>query len=112
MKAFAHVTGGGLSDNIPRILPANTAAALEPSSWETLPIFRWLTTEGGVSSEEMVKTFNCGIGMVAIVAPDDATSAKEHIENRGEKVWTIGQIIELKGDKRVELNELPSTWGT
>ncbi len=111
-KGFAHITGGGLSDNLSRILPAKTAAVLEPSSWETFPIFRWLITEGDVSSDEMVKAFNCGIGMVVIVAPDDATAAKELMENRGEKVWNIGQIIELKGDKRVELNELPSSWGT
>ncbi len=111
-KAFAHITGGGLSENIPRILPAKTTAALEPSSWDTLPIFRWLITEGGVSSEEIVKAFNCGIGMVAIVAPDDAITAKKLMEKRGEKVWNIGQIIELKGDKRVEFKGLLSSWGT
>ncbi|MEE2661736.1 MAG: phosphoribosylformylglycinamidine cyclo-ligase [Pseudomonadota bacterium] len=112
VKAFAHITGGGLSDNIPRILPAETAAALDPSSWDTLPIYRWLATEGGVASEEMTKAFNCGIGMVAIVAPDDATSAKELMEKRGEKVWTIGQIVKLKGDKRVEFSDLPLSWDT
>ncbi len=110
-KGFSHITGGGLSDNIPRILPAETSAVLEPSVWETLPIFRWLITEGGVSSEEMVKAFNCGIGMVAIVDADDAQIAIETMEKRGEKVWNIGQIREFEGDERVELNNLLTSWG-
>lgn len=111
-KAFAHITGGGLIENIPRVLPNKTAALLEPSRWDVLPIFRWLVTDGGISSSEMARTFNCGIGMVAIVDSADVTSAKTYLQNKGEKVWEIGKIIEQRGDDRVELSNMISSWRT
>ncbi len=109
-KAFAHITGGGLTENIPRILPYGMAAELSPSAWEIPPIFLWLATEGEIPSVEMAKTFNCGIGMVAVVAPENADAAVEKLVASGEKVTRIGRIVSRNNGEVVQFQGLENAW--
>ncbi len=92
VHALAHITGGGLLDNIPRVLPDDMCAALRSTAWPRPPIFAWLQQHGGVADTEMYRTFNCGIGMVAIVAAADAERAINQLSAAGETVWRIGAI--------------------
>ena len=92
VHALAHITGGGLLDNIPRVLPEGVAAVIETSAWQRPAIFQWLQTEGGVSEQEMYRTFNCGIGMVAVVPASVAAAAADSLRASGETVWPIGRI--------------------
>ncbi len=72
VRAFAHITGGGLTENLPRVLPDDLCATLDPASWTAPAVFDWLAKQGGIEAAEMRRTFNCGIGMTVIVAPDSA----------------------------------------
>ena len=92
VKALAHITGGGLIENIPRVLPEGARAALDATAWELPPVFRWLAEVGRVPAEEMARTFNCGIGMVAVVAAEDAAEVARMLEDAGERVLAIGRI--------------------
>jgi len=92
VHGLAHITGGGISENLPRILPAGLGASIDVSSWRRAPIFDWLQERGNVASEEMLRTFNCGIGMIACVAPDDLPVALEVLRNAGEDAWPIGEV--------------------
>jgi phosphoribosylformylglycinamidine cyclo-ligase len=92
VKAMAHITGGGLTGNVPRVLPAGTKAVIRKSSWPRPELFQWLQREGGVAEDEMHRVFNCGIGMVLVVAPQDAARASEALRAAGETVYTIGSI--------------------
>jgi phosphoribosylformylglycinamidine cyclo-ligase len=92
VKAMAHITGGGLTGNVPRALPAGTKAVIRESAWPRPELFQWLQREGGVADEEMHRVFNCGIGMVLIVAPGDAERATEALRAAGETVYTIGAV--------------------
>jgi phosphoribosylformylglycinamidine cyclo-ligase len=92
VHALAHITGGGLSENIPRVLPAGLEAVLERRSWQDDPLFGWLQRTARISSAEMYRTFNCGIGMVVIVAPARATAAVEFLRARGESAQVIGEV--------------------
>ena len=92
IKALAHITGGGLLENIPRILPDNLRVDLDTGSWEAPAIFAWLAEHGPVAKEEMWRTFNCGIGMTLIVAPDAADAVKTILTENGETVYTIGTV--------------------
>ncbi len=94
VKGMAHITGGGLTENIPRVLPKNVTAVIERTSWVAPPIFAWLQEHGKVDAAEMARTFNCGIGMVVVVAKSDAESAIAHLVAAGETVFTIGEIRE------------------
>jgi phosphoribosylformylglycinamidine cyclo-ligase len=94
LHALAHITGGGLLENLPRVLPAHLAADIDGSAWPVPPVFNWLATEGCVPAAEMLRTFNCGIGMVAIVAPDRAETLTALLIEHGEQVFTIGRIAE------------------
>lgn len=98
LKAAAHITGGGLIENIPRVLPKNCEAFLDHSSWELPPIFQWLQTKGNLSSLELQRTFNCGIGMVVCVAPEHAEKALELLKAHHETAWIVGKIIPKKSD--------------
>ena len=100
VKGFAHITGGGLIENIPRVLPQELGVSLDASTWPMLPVFAWLARAGGVSAEEMARTFNCGIGMVAIVAPDDESAIGDALEAAGETVWRIGKVVRSEGEDR------------
>ncbi|HET7776782.1 MAG TPA: AIR synthase-related protein, partial [Azospira sp.] len=92
VKGMAHITGGGLTENVPRVLPENVTAVLEKSSWQRPKLFDWLQAEGNVSDDEMHRVFNCGIGMVVVVAKEHAAQALQQLQAAGEKVWQIGEI--------------------
>jgi len=91
---IAHITGGGLSENIPRILPQGLSVRLHPGAWEPAPVFSWLQEQGHITDAEMRKTFNCGIGMVIIVDGQHLNQAMETLQDAGERVWHIGQVDE------------------
>jgi phosphoribosylformylglycinamidine cyclo-ligase len=94
VKGMAHITGGGLVENIPRVLPENVTAVLQKSAWEMPPLFHWLQQEGNVTDSEMHRVFNCGIGMALIIAPENVEEAKRILHSAGETVWHIGTIRE------------------
>jgi len=94
VKGLAHITGGGLTENIPRILPEGLCARLEASKWPRPPVFKWLQRHGAIEDAEMVRTFNCGIGMVAVVARSDAKAAIDAFSARGVEAFEIGAIVE------------------
>jgi phosphoribosylformylglycinamidine cyclo-ligase len=97
IKALAHITGGGLVENIPRVLPKNLAAELDAASWSLPPVFRWLASTAGLDHHEMARTFNCGIGMAVVVAADSAERIANALGEAGEMVFRIGSIVE-RGD--------------
>jgi phosphoribosylformylglycinamidine cyclo-ligase len=94
IKGLAHITGGGLLENVPRILPEGTAARIRAGSWTVLPVFGLLARIGNVPEREMHRTFNMGIGMVVITSADDAQVVREHLDQRGEAHFDIGRIVE------------------
>lgn len=99
VKGLAHITGGGLTDNIPRILPEGTAVEIDKSSWPVLPVFTLMQRIGNVSEAEMYRTFNMGIGMVIVCAPQDAATVKSNLEQRGDSVYQIGRVT--RGNREV-----------
>lgn len=92
VKALSHITGGGVLENIPRVLPDYTTAQIDLDSWEMPQIFHWLQEQGNIDLEEMHRTFNCGIGMVICVAKEDADNAIKLLEQEGEQVFTVGSV--------------------
>jgi phosphoribosylformylglycinamidine cyclo-ligase len=92
VKGMAHITGGGLTENIPRVLPDMVTAIIDPKAWPQPALFKWLQKEGQVADAEMHRVFNCGIGMVVIVAEADAGEAMQYLATAGEKVFAIGRI--------------------
>ena len=94
IKAFAHITGGGFPDNIPRVLPDNLAAEVNLSAISVPPVFSWLAKTGGVAAHEMLRTFNCGIGMIAVVEAAEAEKIAACLTGEGERVTTLGKLIE------------------
>tara|TARA_R110000868_G_scaffold1844_20_gene14731 strand:- start:15077 stop:16195 length:1119 start_codon:yes stop_codon:yes gene_type:complete len=109
-KAFAHITGGGLTENVPRILPDGMAARIDPQTWSLPPVFPWLMSTGGVAPDEMARTFNCGIGMVVIVDAAAADAAQELLSSNGEEVFRIGEIVPRDGGEPVLLPGLETAW--
>ncbi|HEY0728941.1 MAG TPA: AIR synthase-related protein, partial [Pyrinomonadaceae bacterium] len=98
IKGLAHITGGGLTDNIPRILPEGTAVQIVPGSWPVLPIFELFRRHGNVSDFEMFRTFNMGVGMVIVCSPSNATIIKAHFEAFGDAYYEIGKVIPGAGE--------------
>jgi phosphoribosylformylglycinamidine cyclo-ligase len=98
VKGFAHITGGGLTDNIPRVLPPGTAVALQRDSWPRDPLFQWLQTAGQIADTEMYRTFNCGIGMVAMLNENDVEQALQLLQERGEQAQQIGRVVAGTGE--------------
>ena len=101
VKALSHITGGGLLENLPRVLPDNCNALIDTGSWQWPAVFEWLQQQGNVETTEMYRTFNCGVGMVLCVAPQDADQALSLLNSAGHTAWRIGSIA--AGDNRVEL---------
>lgn len=97
LHALAHITGGGLTENLPRALPDGLGAEVDLSSWALPPVIKWLAAQAGLNEAEILKTFNCGIGMVAIVAADQAGALTKVFEENGERVTTIGTVISGSG---------------
>ncbi len=95
IKGMAHITGGGLTENVPRVLPEGLQAVIHSNSWTRSPLFQWLQTAGNISDDEMHRVFNCGIGMVVIVSANDADKAREILSAQGESVFTLGEIRAL-----------------
>jgi phosphoribosylformylglycinamidine cyclo-ligase len=103
VKGLAHVTGGGLPGNVPRAMAPGTRARIHLSAWPRPPIFAFLQSEGGVPTREMLRTFNCGIGMVAIVAAGDADAAVALLDAVGETVFRIGEVVQGEAQPSVEI---------
>jgi phosphoribosylformylglycinamidine cyclo-ligase len=99
VHAIAHITGGGLTENLPRVLPPRTKAIIDTASWPRPAIFQWLQQQGGVAEAEMWRTFNCGVGMVIGVAAEDAERAQTILRDAGETVWTLGRIAGAAQDE-------------
>src|SRR5262249_15514608 len=102
IKAFAHITGGGFVDNIPRVLPNNCDVVIRKGSWDMLPIFKMIEARSGVPDEELYQVFNMGIGMVVIVAADKAEAALKFIRSQKHAAWLIGEVVKGKGEARIE----------
>ena len=98
VKALAHITGGGFTDNIPRVLPKGFGARIALSTIPVLPVFKWLASAGGIAQEEMLRTFNCGIGMIAIAAAGEEQAVADALAGAGETVVRLGEVIALPGD--------------
>ena len=96
VKGMAHITGGGLVENIPRVLREGLTAELHADAWPLPPLFKWLQEHGGVADAEMHRVFNCGIGMAVIVSAADADKAVAELTAAGEQVWKIGTVRESK----------------
>ena len=92
VKALAHITGGGLTENLPRVLPAKSRAVIDAQSWQRPAVFGWLQDAGNVQEAEMLRTFNCGIGMVVVVSAGDAATTLAHAKEHGIAAWQIGHI--------------------
>ncbi|MDO9411195.1 MAG: phosphoribosylformylglycinamidine cyclo-ligase [Pseudolabrys sp.] len=101
VKGFAHITGGGFPDNIPRVLPKSTGARIDLSKVKAPPVFKWLADVGNIAEREMLRTFNCGIGMIVVVAPKDVGAVSAAFTKAGETVSTIGTVIKADGEERV-----------
>ena len=104
VKGLAHITGGGLVGNVPRILPRGTRAMVDAASWPRPSVFTWLQQQGAVAEEEMHRVFNCGIGMVAVVAAADAKRAAGKLRAMGETVYEIGTVGKAKGEPAVAIS--------
>jgi len=92
VKGLSHITGGGISENLPRVLPDGVHAEIELASWQPGPVFDWLAAEGNIADEEMRRTFNCGVGMIVAVDPADLDEALGALDRQGEKAWRVGQV--------------------
>jgi phosphoribosylformylglycinamidine cyclo-ligase len=101
VKGFAHITGGGLSENVPRVVPDDLDIEIDLGAWRLPPVFQWLAKLGGVEEREMLRTFNCGIGMIAIVPTKHADEASRVLTDAGERVFRIGRLITGKGEPSV-----------
>ena len=97
VHALAHITGGGLTENPPRVIPEGVACEIDLSAWVLPPVFRWLAQTAGMSQPELLKTFNCGIGMMLVVAPDRADAIAELMVGQGETVVRLGRVVQGDG---------------
>jgi phosphoribosylformylglycinamidine cyclo-ligase len=101
VKGLAHITGGGFTDNIPRVLPKGLGVRVDLAQVHVLPVFKWLAAQAGIAELEMLRTFNCGVGMVAIARPDAAVRVMDVLASSGETVMQLGRVVETAGDERV-----------
>ena len=113
VKGMAHITGGGLLENIPRVLPDGLGVALDASSWPLPPLFKWLMNVGQLSVTDMAQTFNCGIGFVIICAPQEEAAVKAALSGAGESVYSIGRVCAAADatQERVQLDNVRQEWG-
>jgi phosphoribosylformylglycinamidine cyclo-ligase len=98
VKALAHITGGGFTENIPRVLPPGLGVRIDLEAVPVLPVFQWLAQAGGVAESEMLRTFNCGIGMIAIVAREEAGKVEDAFGRAGERTTRLGVVVEAAGE--------------
>ena len=104
VKGLAHITGGGFTDNIPRVLPGQLGVGIDLARVPVLPVFKWLAERGNIAELELLRTFNCGIGMIAIVRADAVKAVTEILVEAGEGVTLLGEVIHAKGEHRVVYN--------
>lgn len=97
VHALAHITGGGLTENLPRVLPDEMGATIDLNAWDLPPVFRWMAETGGIAEAEMLKTFNCGIGMIVVCAADQADALTDLLAEQGETVSRLGTVTETAG---------------
>ncbi len=105
VNAISHITGGGFWENIPRVLPDDLSAHIDASSWQWPAIFSYLQSQGNVETDEMYRTFNCGVGLMIVVDNDKAESCVNTLNELGEKAWVIGEIKERANDKHVIIHD-------
>jgi len=110
VKALAHITGGGLLENIPRVLPDGLGVWLSAKSWPVPAVFKWLAQKSQISGQEMARTFNCGIGMVVIVPPEHAEEITALLTGAGETVFRIGEVEKNLSENRVSIQGMDATW--
>ncbi|ALM52331.1 phosphoribosylformylglycinamidine cyclo-ligase [Halomonas huangheensis] len=108
IHALSHITGGGLLENLPRVLPENLTAHVDTGSWQRSAVFDWLQEQGNVEDREMYRVLNCGIGMVMVVPADKADQMRAHLQGQGESVFRIGHIAARQGDEEQVQLEMPS----
>ena len=108
VAALCHITGGGLTDNLPRVLPTGTRAKIDLHSWRWPPVFAWLARTGRIGTDDMLRTFNCGIGMVVCVAEAQVDAATRLLEDNGERVCRLGRVESGSGPARVEFLAAPA----
>lgn len=97
VKAFAHITGGGITENLPRVFKEGIGADIDLSSWELPLLFKWLKKKGDIEEQELLKTFNCGVGMIAVIPESDVEGALKVLESLGEEAFVIGKITDKEG---------------
>jgi len=110
VRAMAHITGGGLIENIPRVLPAGLGVELDAGAWTLPPVFRWLASVGNIAPAEMARTFNCGIGMAVVCPADKADEAQRLLAAGGETVFRIGRVVSAAGEHRVTVTGMDQAW--
>lgn len=110
LKAAAHITGGGLPGNLPRVLPEGLSAALAGGSWPVPPVFAWLAEAGNVTADEMLRVFNCGVGMAVVIAPGDLAAATTILAAEGEAAPVIGALEAAPGSASLRIDGLPDGW--
>ena len=103
IKSLAHITGGGLIENLPRVIPKDLSVIINTDTWSLPPIFAWLSEQGKINSDEMFKTFNCGIGLVLCVERNNADKTINYLNDNGETAWVIGSIIKNNGGTKVQI---------
>ena len=102
LHAMSHITGGGLTDNLPRVLPDDLAASIDTASWRFSELFTWLQTEGNISQSEMYRTFNCGVGFVIVLPKDKAEAAIQTLNEAGETAWQIGEMVKRSSNNNAD----------
>ena len=101
VHAISHITGGGLLENIPRVLPEHLAAKLDPASWAQPKIFQWLQDQGNIATSEMYRVLNCGVGMIVVISKESSNEAINHLNSCGENAWLIGEVVQFDGQQVV-----------
>ena len=111
VHALAHITGGGLLENIPRVLPDGLGVELNAAEWVVPDLFKWMAKAGGIASDEMNRTFNCGVGMVCVIADDRVEPLRRVFEANGERVFTIGSVVSISGNMpAVKISNPEAQW--
>jgi phosphoribosylformylglycinamidine cyclo-ligase len=110
VNALAHITGGGLLENVPRVLPKDTAVEIDAASWQLPPVFAWLMRQGAIPVHEMARTFNCGIGMMVIVSPNKSQKLQQILIEAGNTVATIGRVVASSDPPHTRLLNAETQW--
>ncbi|KEY91404.1 phosphoribosylformylglycinamidine cycloligase [Candidatus Photodesmus blepharus] len=104
IHAISHITGGGFLENIPRVLPKGMKAIIDSNSWKWPIIFKWLQEKGNVTTHEMYRTFNCGVGLILVLSENQADLAIKLLQNEGENAWVIGKVSSAKSEEKIEIS--------